>query len=83
MATGAALRCVLVASVVLGACATGAGQPLAGPRDASDRLAGTRYGWALSARGAGSAQCREEWSFGADGIMTIQSGRETEYVFRP
>lgn len=77
MITGKAARCALVAGSLLAGCATVATPEPPGGRDESSRLAGTRYGWTLSGRAAQNAQYREEWSFGADGVMTVVSGQET------
>lgn len=77
MGVGAGLRGALIAGVLLAGCATGAAPGPSGPGDEANRLPGTRYAWTLAGPAAQTAQCREEWSFGADGIMTVVSGQET------
>lgn len=40
--------------------------------DESARVAGQNFDWRVASGG----ECRESWSFGADGVMTITSGQE-------
>lgn len=61
------MRAVLFAIACLAAGAAAAA-------DQNARLAGMTFDWRVTARGA--PQCREVWSFGADGIVTITSGQE-------
>ncbi|MBY0423388.1 MAG: hypothetical protein K2Q06_13860, partial [Parvularculaceae bacterium] len=53
--------------------------PDAAPEDFAEnaRLEGKTFAWALSGRAAVKGQCREEWRFGKDGLLTVRSGEET------
>jgi hypothetical protein len=69
------MRAVITAAVFLTFAGTAWSDPLA--VKANDRLADKRFGWSLGGRAAQpGAQCREDWSFGADGVMTVRSGAE-------
>lgn len=72
-----------LAALAPGACAHIAEAPLseaapakAAPGGGDDRLAGVTYGWSLAGKAAESGQCKEEWRFGADGVLTVVSGKE-------
>jgi hypothetical protein len=57
---------------VAGLTVFGATAIAADTADQSSRVAGKTYDWAVAKGG----QCREQWSFGEDGVMTIVSGEE-------
>jgi hypothetical protein len=40
------------------------------------RLDGKTYAWSLAGTAAEAGQCREEWRFGSDGVLTVISGEE-------
>lgn len=61
------MRLVLFAIAFLAANAAAAA-------DQDARLSGVTYDWRVTASGA--PQCREVWTFGADGVVTIVSGQE-------
>jgi hypothetical protein len=54
-----------------GLTAFAAGALAADAADRSSEVAGKTYAWSVV-----KGQCREEWSFGEDGVMTILSGEE-------
>jgi hypothetical protein len=41
-----------------------------------DLLAGKTFAWSLAGKAAEAGQCREEWRFSADGILTVVSVEE-------
>jgi hypothetical protein len=45
--------------------------------DENARLEGKTYAWSLAGESARHAQCKEEWRFGANGVLTVRSGEET------
>jgi len=61
------MKAALFAIACVGAIASAAAAD-----DQNARLAGVTYDW----RAGGAQQCREIWSFGADGVVTITSGQE-------
>lgn len=63
------MRVVLFAIACVAAIASAAAAD-----DQNARLGGVTYDWRVTA--AGAPQCRETWSFGADGVVTITSGQE-------
>lgn len=71
-----ALKHLFIGGVVLAALSA---QAIAQDGDAPDlsaRLAGHAFQWSLAVHAPQTAQCSEDWSFGADGITTIVSGQE-------
>jgi hypothetical protein len=66
------LRTLVLAA---GIAALAVGALAADAADQNSRVAGKAYSWSVTPAGGG-AQCREEWSFGQDGVMTVLSGEE-------
>jgi hypothetical protein len=72
---------------ILGLAVLAAGAAVAADvPDPGSQLAGHSFSWSLVSQGDKKGQCKEEWSFGQDGTMTVLSGEEQvakRYAVRP